>query len=183
MQRCLDAKMQSIIKTMRLCVYASLHLLLLNVFFLISNVFATELQGGVSFTVDSAREYLQNGLPDGINIPDNYYQFQAKNVEKAVTSYNNSGEVVGLTVQYINEPAKAYIYKNNKLVYIETYDKPISIYPHRGYRYNLDNQLISTSLSVSKNELFRFDSEGKLLVHSVNGVIYDENGNVIGSGK
>lgn len=175
--------MQSIIKTMHLCVFAFLHLLILNIFFLTSNVFATELQGGVSFTVDSARDYLEQGQPEGINFSDKYYQFQADNVEKMVTSYNNSGEVVGVTVQYINEPTKAYIYKNNKLVYIETYDKPISIYPHRGYRYNLDNQLVSTSLSVSKNELFRFDSEGKLLVHSVNGVIYDENGNVTGSGK
>lgn len=144
---------------------------------------AAVIEGGVSYTVNSAREYLQDGQPNGVDIRDDYYQIQADKVAKMVTSYNNSGEVVGVTVQYINEPTKAYIYKNGHLAYVETYDKPISIYPHRGYRYNLDNQLVSTSLSVSKSELFRFDSNGKLLVHSVKGVIYDENGNVIGHGK
>lgn len=175
--------MQSIIKTMRLCVYASLPLLLLNVFFLTSNVFATELQGGVSFTVNSAREYIQDGLPENIKIPAKYYQFQAKNVEKTVTSYNNSGEVVGLTVQYINEPAKAYIYKKGHLAYYEIYDNPVNVYPHRGYRYDLDGNLVVTSLTVSKNEMYRFSSDSKLIAHSVNGVIYDEDGNVIGRGK
>lgn len=144
---------------------------------------AMELQGGVKYTVDSAREYIQQGLPDGMEIPDKYYQVQADNVEKMVTSYNNSGEVVGVTVQYINEPTKAYIYKKGKLAYVETYDKPVKIYPHRGYRYDLDGKLILTSLTVSKNELFRFSPSGTLLAHSVNGIIYDENGNVIGSGK
>lgn len=148
-----------------------------------STAFAQELQGGVSYTVDSARDYLQEGLPDGIKIPNNYYQPQADKVEKMVTSYNNAGEVVGVTVQYVGEPTKAYIYKKGNLSYVEKYDKPINIYPHRGYRYNLGGQIVSTSLSVSKNELFRFDSSGKLLVHSISGIIYDENGNAIGKAK
>lgn len=169
--------------TIPLCIFASLHLLLLNIFLLSSNVFATELQGGVTFTVDSAREYIQEGLPDGIEIPDSYYQLQSGNVEKMVTSYDNSGEVVGVTVQYINEPTRAYIYKKRKLAYVEKYDKPVNIYPHRGYRYDLDGKLVLTSLTVSKSELFRFTPQGKLIAHSINGTIYDEDGNVIGSGK
>jgi len=146
-------------------------------------VSATALQGGVSFDVNSARQYVQDGQPNGVDIPDTRYEFQADNIEKIVTSYNNSGEAVGVTVQYINEPTKTYIYKKGHLAYVEKYDKPINIYPHRGYRYNLDGKLVSTSLSATKNELFRFDSNGKLLVHSINGVIYDENGKVIGNGK
>lgn len=144
---------------------------------------AIELQGGVNYTVDSARSYLESGTPDGVEISDKYYTLQAQNVEKMVTSYNNAGEVVGVTVQYINEPMKAYIYKRGDLAYVETYDKPISKYPHRGYRYNLGGELVSSSLTVSKKEMFRFDARGKLIAHSVNGVIYDENGNIIGSGK
>lgn len=159
-----------------------LYLLIIFLFFT-KAVNASAIEGGVSYNVNSAREYIQDGQPDGVEIRDSYYQVQADNVEKMVTSYNNSGDVVGVTVQYVNQPTKAYIYKNGHLAYVETYDKPINIYPHRGYRYNLDNQLVSTSLSVSKSELFRFDSRGKLLVHSLKGVIYDENGNVIGHGK
>lgn len=150
---------------------------------LTSHAFAVELQGGVAYTVDSARKYVQDGLPDGFEIPDKYYQVQTSNVEKMVTSYDNEGKVVGVTVQYINEPRRAYIYKKSNLAYVEIYDKPVNIYPHRGYRYNLDKQLVSSSLTVSKKELFRFNPSGKLIAHSVNGTIYDENGNVIGSGK
>lgn len=147
-------------------------------------VSAVEIQGGVKFDVDSAREYLQEGQPDGADISDNYYQLQADNVEKMVTSYNNSGEVVGVTVQYINEPTRAYIYnKNKKLIYTEKYDKPVTLYPHRGYRYDLDGKLILSSLTVSKNEMFRFSPDGKLIAHSINNIIYDENGNVIGHGR
>lgn len=141
------------------------------------------ISGGVSFTVDSARDYIQQGLPNGVEIPDKYQQLQPDNVEKMVTSYNNEGKVVGVTVQYINEPKKAYIYKNGNLAYVETYDKPVNIYPHRGYRYDLDGHLVLTSLTVSKNELFRFNTNGSLIAHSINGVIYDEKGNIIGNGK
>lgn len=144
--------------------------------------FATELQGGVSYTVDSAREYLQEGQIDSMDISGPQY-FRNENIGKIVYSYNNSGEVVGITVQYKNEPNKAYIYGNDKgLIYVEKYDKPVNVYPHRGYRYNLEGKLILTSLTVSKNELFRFSPEGKLIAHSINGIIYDENGNIIGHG-
>lgn len=145
---------------------------------------AAELNGGVSFNVNSAREYIQSGQPASIDIPELYYKFQASNVEKVVTSYNNAKEVVGITVQYKGEPNKAYVYgPNNNLIYVDKYDKPVNIYPHRGYRYNMDGKLILTSLTVSKNELFRFSPRGNLIAHSVNGIIYDENGNKIGSGK
>lgn len=161
-----------------------LFLLLLLVATTANMSLSTELKGGVSFDVNSAREYLQKGQSDSIEISGPYTFKDDNKVQKKVYSYNNNGAVTGITVQYKNEPNKAYIYgKNNNLIYIDKYDKPINIYPHRGYRYNLDGKLILTSLTVSKNELFRFSPEGKLIAHSVNGIIYDENGNVIGSGK
>lgn len=166
----------------KLRVYASC-LLTFCCLILSANADVNIIQGRVSFTVNSAREYIQDGLPENTKIPAKYYQFQAKNVEKAVTSYNNSGEVVGLTVQYINEPAKAYIYKKGHLAYYEIYDNPVNVYPHRGYRYDLDGNLVMTSLTVSKNELYRFSAEGELIAHSINGIIYDEAGKVIGTGK
>lgn len=146
------------------------------------SVFATEIQGGVSFTVDSAREYVQEGQADNITV-SGHAQFENDNtVKKALYSYNNEGDVVGITVLYKNELNKAYIYGPSKqLKYVEKYDKNVDVYPHRGYRYNLDGKLVVTSLTVSKNELFRFSPDGKLIVHSINGVIYDENGNVIGT--
>jgi len=146
--------------------------------------FSLELEGGVKYSVDSARDYVQEGIPDGVNISDDYYKFQADNVAKVVYSYNNAHEVIGITVQYVNEPAMAYIYGRDKtLMYVNKYDKSVDIYPHRGYRYDLKGKLDLTSLIVSPNEQFRFSPSGKLLVHSVNGVIYDETGAVIGHGQ
>ena len=104
-----------------------------------------ELQGGVKFDVDSAREYLQDGQENTAEITGPF-RFQAKNTEKVVYSYNNAGTVIGVTVQYINEPAKAYIYGRDKsLIYMDKYDKSVDIYPHRGYRYDLDGRLTLTS--------------------------------------
>lgn len=153
-------------------------------FLVVMPVFAETIQGGIFYTVDSAREYIQEGLPEDVNIPGEYYFLQSGKTQRVVYSRNNSGIVIGITVQYKSEPDRAYIYDSkSRLIYIDTYDKSVDIYPHRGYRYNLDGKLILTSLTVSKNEMFRFDSDGNLIVHSIDGVIYDENGKIIGSGK
>lgn len=145
--------------------------------------YALELEGGVKYTVDSAREYIQQAQVNNIEIKGPF-EFNLDNTEKVVYSYNNSGMVVGITVQYVGEPTKAYIYGRDKtLIYIDKYDKPVDVFPHRGYRYNLKGELILTSLSVSQNEQYRFSPEGALIAHAKNGVIYDENGNVIGNSK
>jgi len=158
-------------------------ILILAIFLTMTTASATELTGGVSFTVDSARNYVQEEQSDTMEITGPS-QFEAGNTQKVVYSYNNAGEIVGITVQYINEPNKAYIYnKRGYLIAVDKYDRPINVYPHRGYRYNLDGNLILTSLTVSKDELFRFAPSGKLIAHSVNGIIYDENRKVIGHGK
>ena len=147
-------------------------------------VFATEIQtGGVSYDVNSAREYVKEGQVDSVNV-SGPFQLEESNIEKTVYSYNNAGDVVGITVQYINDSKRAYIYdRNKKLIYMEKYDKPTSVYPHRGYRYNLDGKLDLTSLSVSKNEHYRFSQDGTLIAHSINGIIYDENGHILGKAK
>jgi len=147
------------------------------------SVFAIELQGGVKYTVDSARDYLQDGQTDNIEITGPY-RLDADNAQKVVYSYNNSGDVVGITVQYLNEPTKAYIYdKRGNLIYMDKYDKSVDIYPHRGYRYKMDGSIDLATLTVSKKEQFRFSPKGQLIAHSISGIIYDENGNVIGSAK
>lgn len=158
-------------------------LCLLTFLLTFNSVAAVELQGGVKYNVDSAREYLQEGQSDNAEIAG-HFQLEADNAEKVVYSYNNSGNVIGITVQYINEPKKAYIYnKNGSLIYMDKYDKSVNIFPHRGYRYDLDGKLILTTLTVSKKEQFRFSPDGKLIAHAINGIIYDENGKIIGHGK
>lgn len=157
--------------------------LVFSLLILTNCTFALELEGGVKYTVDSARDYIQQDQIDSIEV-SGPFQLQEDNTEKVVYSYNNAGMVIGITVQYIGEPAKAYIYGRDKtLIYTEKYDKPVDVYPHRGYRYDMQGKLNLTSLTVSKNEMFRFSPQGELLAHSINGVIYDENGNKIGTAK
>ncbi len=150
---------------------------------LITPAFSIEVDGGVSYTVDTARDYVNQGQTDNVDV-SGPVQFKGENTQKVVYSYNNDGEVVGITVEYINNPKKDYIYnKNKKLIAVDIYDKPIDTYPHRGYRYDLSGSLLLKSLTVSKNEMFRFAPDGHLIAHSKNGIITDEDGNVIGSGK
>lgn len=151
--------------------------------FLTSCSFALELQGGVKYDVDTAREFVKQGQNKPVSLKTNVvFNQDDSNIKKALYSYNNSGDIIGITVLYKDEPDAAYIFgPNENLIYIDKYDKDVDIYPHRGYRYDLDENLVLTSLTVSKNELFRFTPDGKLLVHSINNVIYDENGNVIGT--
>lgn len=164
---------------MRKLIYLLITLLVLN-----NLAIATEIKGGVSFNVNSAREYLQNGEPDNVEILAPLHFTQGDANGKVVYSYNNNGDVTGITVQYKNEPTKAYIYgKDYNLKYINQYDKSTDIYPHRGYRYDLNGKLVLSSLIVSKNEQFRFDPNGNLIAHSVKNIIYDENGNIIGKSQ
>lgn len=147
--------------------------------------FATVIEGGLKYNTQTAREYVFNDIPQfklDANIP--YYFKRSTNVEKLIYSYDNYNNIIGITVQYKNELNKAYIYdKDKNLIYIDLYDKNTNLYPHRGYRYNMQGKLILTSLSVNKDEHFRFDYQGNLIAHSVNNIIYDENGNQIGTSK
>lgn len=143
---------------------------------------AVTLDGGIKFNTDSAREYVFQDIPQfRLNANTPYYFKRGNNIEKIIYSYDNYNNIVGITVQYKNELNKAYIYNREKnLIYVDIYDKNTSLYPHRGYRYNMQGKLVLTSLSINKDEHFRFDYQGNLIAHSINGIIYDEKGNQIG---
>lgn len=144
--------------------------------------FSIELQGGVSFDVKSAREYVKEGQVDNVTISAHTTFTDDKSVKKKVYSYNTAGNVIGITVQYKDASDKAYIYgADGRLKYMDKYDCDVDTYPHRGYRYDLGGNLIITSLTVSKKEQFRFTPQGELVAHAINGIIYDENGNIIGT--
>lgn len=143
---------------------------------------AVAINGGVIYTVKSARDYLKDGQTNSIQISGPTSFKKDNSIKKVVYSYGNDGSVIGVTVQYKGEPDMAYIYgRDYNLKYVDKYDRNVDLYPHRGYRYDLNGRLILTSLTVSKNEQFRFTPAGDLLAHSVKGVIFDENGNVMGT--
>ena len=144
-------------------------------------IIAKPLEGGVKYDVKSARTYVQEGVPSSFKAQGHLFFNYQSNIEQIVYSNNKKGQTIGITVQYEGEPQTAYIYNEyKKLIYVDKYDKPVKIFPHRGYRYTLDGKLYLMSLSVSKTEHYRFSPDGKLIAHSKDGIIYDEKGNVIG---
>lgn len=159
-------------------------LIILFIIFFTPMAIGASIEGGVSYNVEEAREYVFEGKPQNVEVNQPYILKINNAIERKVYSYNNNNKLIGVTVLYKNEPDKTYIYDaNNRLIYVEQYDKSVNVYPHRGYRYDMNGTLVLTSLTVSKEEMFRFEPNGRLIVHSVNGIIYDENGNVIGRGK
>lgn|SRR5574344_1083045 len=153
------------------------------VFFFGEISFAKIIEGGVVYNTDTAREYVQEGIPRDFTFSGHVY-FDNTNIQKALYTYSTDGSVIGITVVYKGESDVAYIYgRDRRLKYVDKYDRNINLYPHRGYRYDLAGNLILTSLTVSKKELFRFSPSGELIIHSIGGVIYDENGKVLGRAK
>ena len=155
------------------------------ILFISTNCFATTIDGGVKYDVNSAREYVFSDMPQfKLNADTPYYIKRGPNIGHLIYSYDNNNNILATTVQYKNELNRAYIYNKEKnLIYIDIYDKNTSQYPHRGYRYNMQGKLILTSLSISKNEHYRFDYMGNLISYTKNKIIYDENGKQIGTIK
>ena len=158
---------------------------LLLLMFISGNCFGATIEGGVKFDTQSAREYVfQEISPFKLSADTPYFFKRGTNIERLIYSYDNFNNIIGITVLYKNELNKAYIYNKDKnLIYIDIYDKNTNQYPHKGYRYNLQGKLILTSLSVSKDEHYRFDYQGNLLSHTKGNIIYDENDKQIGTTK
>lgn len=146
-------------------------------------VFADGLSGGVTYNVKTARQYVQSSQVNEIAPIKKHLTFvNDDNILKMTYSYQDVNHMIARTVVYKGETQSAYIYDGttNQLKYIDKYDKDVNTYPHRGYRYNLEGKLILTCLTINNNEQYRFSPDGKLLAHSANGIIYDENGKIIG---
>ncbi|MFA7658768.1 MAG: hypothetical protein WCY19_04985 [Candidatus Gastranaerophilaceae bacterium] len=156
-------------------------IIVLGIIFIVSqSVFATELQGGISYTVDSAREYIQQGQVNDIGPQGHlYYDGNSYNAD-VIYGYNSNNVPIGFDVRFKDDLTISYTYgMDNRLRSIAKYDKPSDTYPHRGYIYNTGGKLIKTTLMVSKNNGFAFTPNGKLITHMVNGIGYLGNTNII----
>lgn len=144
------------------------------------SAFATELQGGISFDVNSARQYVQQGQIDDIGPQGHlYYDGNSSNAD-IIYTYSANNVPIGFNIQYKDDLTTSYVYgMDNRLRYIDKYDKPTNIYPHRGYRYTPDGKLYNTGLTISKYNGFIFKPNGKLRTRIVNGFCYLGNTNIL----
>lgn len=156
-------------------------LLLIIALMLALPAFSQELQGGVTYDVNSARAYVQEGQEDTIFVGNNFYfdGVNAKDVD-VMYVYNSNGTPNSFNVRYKDDLKRSYCYgMNNKLIDVAKYDKDSTIYPHRVYTYAPDGKLINTSLMISKGNGFVFTPKGKLVVRIVDHTGYLGNTNII----
>lgn len=155
-------------------------LLLVLVLMVVLPAFSQELQGGVTYDVNSARAYVQDGQQSDIGQQSNLYYSSNGNDADIIYIYDTNGVPNAFVAQYKDDNRKAYFYgMNNKLQYVDKYDKPPEVYPHRAYRYTTKGKLATTALMTSKNNGFVFTPKGKLTVRLVDGVGYLGNSNII----
>ena len=105
------------------------------------------IQGEVDFDVPAARQYVFDDIPQFKLCTDMPYEFKrSNNVQKMIYSYDNFNRIIGITVQYKNEPDKAYIYDKDK----------ITITPYENYE----------SIIFNDNDKLLDDTEGVIIFNS-----------------
>jgi len=155
-------------------------ILLITLLFFLSPVYAEELQGGVTYDVNSARAYVQDGQISDIGQQSNLYYSNNGSTDDIIYGYSANNVPECFTVRYNDDLTRDYIYgMNNKLLYVIKNDRPTTEFPHRGYRYNTKGKLINTTLMTSKNNGFTFSPSGKLLGRLIGGVGYLGNTNIV----
>ena len=148
------------------------------------------IKGGVSYTVNEARQIAFDGVPKKIDMSKYKEYFVDKNYEKNMKLLNEGktryrGRILAFfsnqtySVCYTKNRRIAYYYsKIGLLEFIDiTYKET---FPQKSVTYDINGNIDSVVLSVSVDEQFIFDTNGKLGVHWIGKNGYDENGIVFG---
>ena len=147
------------------------------------------LSGGVSYTVNEARQIAFDGVPKKIDMSKYKEHFVDKNYEKnqelldrGKTRYRDR-EIIKFSDGYYG-----VCYKNNKNISFY-YDKTgclnsfsvviIDDYPQKGAIYDKNGYLRTTFLNVSHTEQFVFNLDKKLISHWIGKNCYNERGELV----
>lgn len=156
---------------------------------IITPVLCRTLQGGVSYTVEQARQVSFNNIAYQIDIKLYKKYFKDENREKNLElmlkgrkyyhnrylTYFSDGDY---SVWYKKNPRYCYYYdKNGNLKYIGIDEK--TTYPKRSYKYDINGKLDSVTLSVLNSEDFMFDVDKNLKAHWIGNNCYNEKGELI----
>ena len=147
------------------------------------------LSGGVSYTVNEARQIAFDGVAQKIDMSKYKEYFVDKNYEKnqelldrGKTRYRDR-EIIKFSDGYYG-----VCYKNNKNISFY-YDKTgclnsfsvviIDDYPQKGAIYDKNGDLRTTFLNVSHTEQFVFNLDKKLISHWIGKNCYNEKGELV----
>ncbi len=138
---------------------------------------AEVIQGGVRYSINSAREELLN-TPE-ISVPNslmqsNLFDIKTEIKDRSLAKFSDGS----YAVIYKDNPKFAWYYSQNGiLTHVQV--KTSETYPYKSYKYTPDNQLVNMSLRVSKEETFIYTPSGKFIAHWLYQNCYDENNNII----
>ena len=154
-------------------------------------VSAYTLNGGVSYTVETARIESFSNIDRKIDVEkysskfkDNDYESNKKNIAKnklklrnrKICFYSNGT----YSVTYKSDLDVAFYYdKNGLLIYLE-YELNDD-FPRKSVSYDIQGELNSVIFSPSEYEQFIFDKNGKLIAHWIGNNGYNEKGELFGT--
>lgn len=164
--------------------------------------FCVTLEGKVSYTEDSAREVLFEGVNRTVDKsvfssyavdPDvkenkDYMKNGLEPVGRNIEVFKRGGMKLAYAVQYDENPCYSFYYLkwNGVMAFFDVNNLPKDAfkkdkidYPVKSYRYNYNGELIAAALVVSDEEAFLFDQNGKLLTHRIDNVGYNRKGRKI----
>ena len=138
---------------------------------------AEVIQGGVRYSINSAREELLK-TPD-ISVPNslmqsNLFDLNTEIKDRSLAKFSDGS----YAVIYKDNPKFVWYYSQNGiLTHVQV--KTSETYPYKTYKYTPGNRLVNMSLRVSKDETFIYTPDGKFLAHWLYQNCYDENNNII----
>ena len=152
-----------------------------------SPVFGLTLEGGVTYTVESARKEAFSGVKYKIPVSSFKKYMQDPNFEENKAAIA-AGEVdLGdRKIELFSDGSYGVIYNNNlyKTYFygdsgkLECFEIRSSLnFPSKTYQYNAKGQLDGVIFIVSRDESFMYKNNGELFGHWIGDKCYDKNGN------
>ncbi len=151
------------------------------------------INGGISYSVSSAREISFDNIQNRIDTKKYSLYFYDKNYKSNIKArYKNKNKFANRYLTFFSDGCYGIIYKRDKntgyyysgkgvLEYIEiSYSKE---FPKKFVKYNLDGNIDSVSLWVSSKEQFIFNKDKSLQAHWVNENKYNSKGELIDKRK
>ena len=147
------------------------------------------LEGGVVYTVESARKEAFDGVKYKIPVSSFKEHLRDRNFkENKKTKTSGVVDLGDRKIEWFSDGSYGIVYNKNKnIAYfydksgkLEEFDVYSSlISPTKAYKYNINGKLINVTLVVSRNEAYIYKVNGELEAHWVGDDCFDENGQLI----
>ena len=164
-------------------------LLFILICFTTSYVFAFTIKGGISFSVNQARNIAFLKTPQKIDIYAYKNYFVDPNIEENLKALQKGKKKYkDRIISIFDDNSYGIIYKENKKIgyYYDNQGKLVFIeiklntkYPYTAAMYNIKGELENTRVTVTPSETFIFDTNKKLQSHWIGDNCYNEKGELI----